>query len=328
MRPWAVIACVGLLGAGVPCLWGQATNPPPGPATVVPAADLARAYAEAQDQLRAVHLALERNRQEAEAAAARNTEWFETRLRLMEQALVGERARALDTLERSQQWLLGFAGVFAAAAVVTLVLTAYLYWRAAERLAAARSAPPALWAQPGASLYGRLAGDEFTPPLGQAGNSAARLLGIIEKLEAQVRALERSGQLPSTGGQIAPPAESGQATPMRAEAERRGQVDLLLAKGQTLLEMDRPTEALACFDEALRLAPQHPEALLKKGAALEQVRQPDEALACYDRAIAADGSFTLAYLHKGGLCNRLARYDEALACYEAALRTHQKSGGS
>lgn len=319
---------LGLFCTAALCLRGQETNPPVRPETPAPAADLARAYREAQEQWRAVHATLERNRQEAEAAVARNAEWFETRLRLMEQALVGERARALDALERSQQWLLGFAGLFAAAAVATLILTARLHWQAAERLAAARSAWPAVVPQTEGGIRTSVAAETGPLPLGQAGHATARLLGVVERLEQQIRELERGGRPVDAGGPGAVSDHQPAPALARAEADRRAQVDLLLAKGQTLLEMDRPAEALACFDEVLRLQPQHPEALLKKGAALEQARQPDAALACYDRAIAADGSYTLAYLQKGGLCNRLARYEEALACYEAALRTHRKDAGT
>jgi tetratricopeptide (TPR) repeat protein len=100
----------------------------------------------------------------------------------------------------------------------------------------------------------------------------------------------------------------------------RARINLLLGKGQSLLDADQPEQALACYDEILELDANHPEALVKKGAALEQLKQDEAALRCYDRAIEADRGLTIAYLYKGGVYNRLERYNEALECYEQALR--------
>jgi tetratricopeptide (TPR) repeat protein len=88
--------------------------------------------------------------------------------------------------------------------------------------------------------------------------------------------------------------------------------------------LDKPQEALDCFDEVLALDPEHADALVKKGAALERLQRLDEAIECYDLAIARDNSLTMAYLYKGGVFNRMERYSEALACYELALKSQQK----
>jgi tetratricopeptide (TPR) repeat protein len=132
--------------------------------------------------------------------------------------------------------------------------------------------------------------------------------------------------LPSTPAVGLPEGRlSAEAAAQVAAARRTAQMELLLGKGQVLLDLDRAEEALACFDEVLKLEPGHAEALVRKGQALEQARKPDEAIVCYDRAIAADHTFTMAYLHKGGLCNRLERHAEALQCYEEALKAHGQS---
>jgi tetratricopeptide (TPR) repeat protein len=96
-------------------------------------------------------------------------------------------------------------------------------------------------------------------------------------------------------------------------------ITALLGKGWSLYNRNRAAEAVACYDEILKLDGNHPEALVKKGAALEQLKQDHEALQCYDRAIKADPRMAIAYLSKGRVCNRLQRYDEALECYEHAL---------
>ena len=107
-------------------------------------------------------------------------------------------------------------------------------------------------------------------------------------------------------------------------AEPLDRMAMILGKGQSLLSLDKPEEAIACFDEAIALDPRHSEALVKKGTALERLKRLEEAIDCYDRAIAANRSMTLAYLYKGGVCNQLERFSEALECYEQALRSQQQ----
>lgn len=191
-------------------------------------------------------------------------------------------------------------------------------------------------------------GDAHPAVPNPAERSGARLLGAIELLEKRLEELEHTTQpaplasaathsvsmsIPETehsarAARAQPAAQnSGQMAAQypAVDPEQASRVVLLLAKGQTLLNLDHPAEALACCDEVIALEPRNAEAYIKKGAALEKLRREDEAVECYDRAIAADGSLTTAYLHKGGVFNRLERYQEALACYEQALKTEQKT---
>jgi tetratricopeptide (TPR) repeat protein len=103
------------------------------------------------------------------------------------------------------------------------------------------------------------------------------------------------------------------------------QIDLLLGKGETLLGLQKPENALACFEEAIALDRNRPEAHVKKATALERLGRIEEALLSYDTAIDLDDTITAAYLGKGSAYNSLERYGEALDCYERALRTHQRT---
>jgi tetratricopeptide (TPR) repeat protein len=108
-------------------------------------------------------------------------------------------------------------------------------------------------------------------------------------------------------------------------AEPGDRVSSILGKGQSLLSLEKPEEAVKCFDEALAIDPGNADAWVKKGTALERLKRLEEAIGCYDRAIATNPVMTLAYLYKGGICNQLERFTEALECYEQALRSQQKS---
>jgi tetratricopeptide (TPR) repeat protein len=208
--------------------------------------------------------------------------------------------------------MLLLAGIVAGAVFLAVLLAAYLQTRALRRFAEIAQALPMNQAL-------QLAGVPAAPLLGNGTAEAnARLTVTIERLEKRIRELE--------GGQSTKPAlTAGNAAGAAGTSAATGNIEALLAKGQSLLNAGQAAAAVACFDTALALDPQHTEVLVKKGAALEKLAKLDDAIACYDRAIAADGGLTIAYLYKGGVFNRLERYHEALACYEQALKTQERA---
>jgi tetratricopeptide (TPR) repeat protein len=286
-------------------------------------------YLQLQEQLRDTQLAIDKNRQEAETAAASNSLLLDERFRLMEKVLANERAEQLSGLERSDQMILMAAGGFAVIGLLVLLLAAFLQWNAVNRLAAAAAGLSAAHAP---RLLG--AGENLLPPLPALEQSSARFLGLMERLEQRVHELEASVKQPQSlsesafahdgsNGSAAPPSAGKILAP--AAPDQSAAISLLLGKSQTLLKLDKPEAALACLDEVLALDPSRADALVKKGAALERLQRFEEALQCYDRAIAADNTMTMAYLCKGGMFNRLERYAEALACYEQALKRPGKT---
>ena len=296
-RLWVLPVLFALLGG----LAGRAenlapSNPPVASSEVkspdAQTQDLVRAYLQIQEQLHATQLALERNRQEAEAAAGSNALAFGERLDSLQKSFSEQRAAERKTFYQ-------LAGLVAGAAFFTVLLAAWFQARALKRVGEAALAWPA---HPSPMLPG--GGDPRLLGNG-AVEASARLAATIERLEKRIQELETS---PATAPALATPGS---------------EVAALLAKGQALLQQGEAAAAAECFDEALALNPQHTEVLIKKGAALEKMAKLEEALASYDRAIAADRSLTIAYLHKGGVYNRLERYNEALACYEQALRTQE-----
>jgi tetratricopeptide (TPR) repeat protein len=320
-------------------LSGAETDAPPAPGTAAKpeetnSTETLRSYLQLQEQMHGLQLAIEENRKQADAAAARNAASVAERLQSMEQSLAIQRARDLDTVRNSNRLMLLVAGTFCVVGLLAMMLMAY-QWRTVGRLAELSSLPPRRLLGPGTSLE-RLAHPEG-PLLGidVAEQSNRRLIGALDRLEKRIFELEQSGYSPlNTLGPANHNSQTDSALPVQALAGAAptsgavpdsGPINLKVGKGQSLLNLDRPEEALACFEEVLAVEPAHTEALLKKAAALERLRKLPEAIDCYDRAIAADGSLTIAYLYKGGLFNRMERYGEALECYEKALRAQDKS---
>jgi len=333
---WRRLA-VGLLCTIITLASGRLNAEEPMAEAVLASNDTLRAYLQLQEQLRATQIALERNRQESEALAARNAEAVAARFQAIEQALTAKRSQELETLDQRVQstnrLLLTVAGTIASVGFFVLLLTAYMQWRAVNRFAefttmvttANRTAMPPNGTD--AQLLGA----------GAIAQSSTRLFGALTSLEKRILELEHATHPPLRGGAVAEAAPNGHGTHggghgEQTEGDAQGSEgdhnNLLLAKGQSLLNLEKVSEALTCFEEVLRTDPNHGEALVKKGLALEQLRQVDEAIRCYDQAIATNGGLTIAYLQKGGLFNRLERYEEALQCYEKALHSQEQAQAS
>lgn len=341
----AQIGCVCLLITGVTTVLPAAETNAPTAVTASPnqpddTAATLRVYLQLQEQIHNTQLALDRNRQEAEALATRNAEAVAARLTLIEQTVSAQRERELEAMrsanaamQSSQRLLVIIAASFAGMGFLAMLITAYFQWRTVNRLAEFATLLPgtARAALPAPDLAET---QVVTSRVTEQSN--ARLFGALNQLEKRILELETTTRPPLASG--APttlhptgptgPDAASPATPPASEGNGSSASDpigRLLVQGQSLLDQDKAAEALACYDAILAQESDHPEALVKKGLALEQLRQIEDALKCYDRAIAADDSLTIAYLQKGGLFNRLERYEEALQCYELALRTQEKA---
>ncbi len=312
-----------------------------------PPAVMAPDFREQQD---VIQQAIEQTRRESEAAARRNAEALTQGLTFLQQSLEAQHRRELEAMQNSNRTTLLVASVLAGVGFLGMLCLAFFLMRATNRLTEMAMVVPLSHALgPGPSPNALTAGDSHlvASPVELAG---ARFLSAIEQLEKRLHDLEHTtpqtpigeasnrpnGQPKSeTDPSVAQPDSEAEGVPDQhrsstaresaADSSHAARVALVLAKGDTLLNLDKPGDALACFDEAVALDPQNADALVKKGIALERLRRMDEAIACYDRAIAANSSLTTAYLYKGGAFNRLQRYEEALKCYEQALQTGEKA---
>jgi len=293
-----------------------------------------RAYLALQEQVRATQLALEKNRQETEAIAARSANALADQIKTLTQTLSEQRTREVEAMQSTNRLMLIVVGVFASLGFIAMLLTSWLQMKALNRLTEFSSGLPMR-----SNLAGLIPGGSLISNAAAA-QANSQLFGALDRIERRMQELEHgSGQLPkpTTPEPARPVVEAAAPVPVEESKAANGvhetngvaahpdQVSLLLAKGQSLLSLEHAAEALECFDGILRVNPDHAEALVKKGAALELLRRDEEALRCYDQAIEADGSLTIAYLQKGGLFNRLERYEEALTCYERALQTQDRA---
>jgi tetratricopeptide (TPR) repeat protein len=278
-----------------------------------------------QEQLHAAQLATERGRKEAEDAAN-----IAARLQAIEQSIAAQHRGELEAAQSTTRFMLVVLTVFAIVGFVAVVLTAYFQWRTVNRLADISAALPGGRRMTDLNSAAALGiGESNLLAATPVEQSSLRLLGAIERLEKRINELEQT-TTPALGERVATingTASTNGETDVEPPAKPmvdQAQIKRFLEIGQTLLNQDRPAEALAAFDEALAMNPHNADVLVKRGSALEKLRRLQDAIDSYDRAIAADSSLTIAYLCKGGLFNRMERFSEAVECYEQALQTQEK----
>ena len=289
-----------------------------------------RAYLQLQEQIRETQLSIERDRLQAQSAAAQQAVALSNRLQAIEESLGTQRTNDLEEAQRTSHMLMGVLAIFATVGFAAVLLMVYFQSRAVTRLADISTALAArrdlgFPAMPAIDLGER---EALAAADSSVEHSNARLIGLVHHLEKKIAELEQTANPPLKEAQVSPSVMETPAKPQpelnSVPQDKTAQFTKALERGQALLAADQPEDALACFEEVLAAEPNNAEALVKKGTALEKMRQPQEALECYDRAIAANSSLTIAYLHKGGLCSRLEKYGEAMECYERALHTQEK----
>ena len=124
------------------------------------------------------------------------------------------------------------------------------------------------------------------------------------------------------GNILAGAGQAGEAMAQYEEAIRLdpGYADAHFNAGKALAQLGRPSEAIAQYEDALRIRPNMADAQTALGIALEAAGRGDEAVAHYETALRLDPNDTDALNCLGRALARTGRLPEAIAHYERALR--------
>ncbi|MBM3845945.1 MAG: tetratricopeptide repeat protein [Verrucomicrobia bacterium] len=340
-------------------------SPPPAPPALRDLSAEARWLEKLASQWDVTKDSLEAVRRAAEMADLRQAERLDVHIARMEERMASQKREndaVLRTLQASTRDGLKYAGLFVGFGFLAVFMLSLLQWRATVRLTQ-MVLRPVMQAVPQIPAASAVVVESAAAPIATQ-RETLRMIESLERLEKRIQELEsaasgtkqgvlpavtfepvgRSGSTETKTAQTAPTSKPGVQALSSSDAETatsdagtlselplktaKSVLGGILGKGEALLQLGQPAEALTAFEEALRLDPAMVEGWVKKGSALERLDRMEDALQCYDHAIALDGSFTLAYLYKGGVCNRLERFDEALACYEQALRSHETAVAS
>jgi tetratricopeptide (TPR) repeat protein len=231
----------------------------------------------------------------------------------LQQTLVTQREKEIEMSKQSHSFTLK---VIAGAAMAVFLVFLLSYWfqlRALNRVMEISNSLPM----------------PRNPALLEAGGSqASSLLSAIKVLENRINHLEIPGRPQNGNGNGddmgGPHMTTGSGNMLslgvfETSTSSPSSLSLLLAKGQTLLDMDRLQDALGCFQEALLLDHNNAEAYLKKGIALERLNRLEPALEAYDEALRLNPKRAITHASKARVLAALHRYDEAISVYDSAL---------
>jgi tetratricopeptide (TPR) repeat protein len=88
--------------------------------------------------------------------------------------------------------------------------------------------------------------------------------------------------------------------------------NIFCRRGDALRALKRLDEALASYEEALAIEPDHVEALGSRGNVLSELKRLEEALVSYDRALAVRPDYVEALGNRADILAALKRFEEPL----------------
>jgi predicted Zn-dependent protease with MMP-like domain/Flp pilus assembly protein TadD len=98
------------------------------------------------------------------------------------------------------------------------------------------------------------------------------------------------------------------------------EAEFLVAEGQALVGLGEPAEALACFEGAAKIHPEHPEPHLQVGITRFEKLEIDAAREALLRALALEPELALAHWYLGLCAERKAETEEAERRFRRARR--------
>jgi tetratricopeptide (TPR) repeat protein len=96
--------------------------------------------------------------------------------------------------------------------------------------------------------------------------------------------------------------------------------DAWFKQGKGLYDLKLFEEAIASYDQALKIKPDYHKAWNNRGVALENLGRFEEAVASYDQALNFQSDDHLAWYSRGVALDDLGQFEEAVASYDQALK--------
>lgn len=90
-------------------------------------------------------------------------------------------------------------------------------------------------------------------------------------------------------------------------------------KGEKLRKSERYEEAIAAYNQAIKIKPDYAEAWYAKASLLYQLQRYEEAITAYDRVTQLNSDDANAWYYRGWMLGELQRYEEAITSYDKAI---------
>lgn len=109
-------------------------------------------------------------------------------------------------------------------------------------------------------------------------------------------------------------------TPERVDKHDPTDAEALNVKGMNLVRTRQLKDALECFEQAVKVNPNHSRAWYNRGMSLMGLGESnEEALHCFQKAIEIDPLYAEAWNNQGAVLTMLDRKKDALTSYDRAL---------
>ena len=105
----------------------------------------------------------------------------------------------------------------------------------------------------------------------------------------------------------------------RAIALKQDFADTHCNRGNALMALEDPEEALLSYDRAVRLNPNFAEAHANRANALQSLDRLEESIAGYNQAIALNPHAAVTYCNRGDALKKMGRTQEAIVSYDKAI---------
>lgn len=152
---------------------------------------------------------------------------------------------------------------------------------------------------------------------------------LIPLIEAELRNVGASDLLieaiRSKNAETAAAAATPQPTPETADRPPARNAVFYFNRGETHRKGNRLDQAIADYDQALKLNPQYVLAYYYRGYCRNRKGELEQAVADYSKAIGLRPDFEIAYTERGKVHNRMGNFDLALADYSTAVELNPKS---
>jgi len=105
----------------------------------------------------------------------------------------------------------------------------------------------------------------------------------------------------------------------RVEHGSNNEADVMVSKGETLIELNELQGADNCFDRALQIKPRLPKIWIEKARVAARRGNYEKSLQYCNRALALDSKEYRAWNNKAYALLRLEQYDECITCARKAI---------
>ncbi|MGK7875915.1 MAG: tetratricopeptide repeat protein [Xenococcaceae cyanobacterium] len=144
------------------------------------------------------------------------------------------------------------------------------------------------------------------------------IVGLVVAAIAGIAVINRSSFLPSSPV-TSSPTPTPEPSASKSIPPKSNSAFELVKKGDELYSSQRYEEALAAYEEALKINQDYPEAWNGLGWSLREFQRYEEALAAFDKALEINPYSVYSWNGRGNVLYYMRRYQESLTAYNKSI---------